>query len=214
MLYLFYWLLKFFGPQGWWPARTPFEVIVGAVLTQNTGWKNVERAIENLRSEGLLDPWGIRDLPLKELEELIMPAGFFRVKSERLKNLVDFLCSRYRGDIGKMRLNPGWLLREELLSVNGIGEETADSILLYALEKPFFVIDSYTRRILARSGIITGMERYTHIQSIFMNSLPADVELFKEFHALLVTLGKGYCKAGTPLCMDCPVRLRRGDGED
>ena len=213
MLPLFYLLLKHFGPQHWWPARGPFEVMVGAILTQNTAWKNVERAIANLREAEVLDPLALASLSLGSLEELIRPAGFFRVKAARLKALVDFVVEHYGGRVEAMASEPGWYLRERLLSIHGVGEETADSILLYALEKPFFVVDAYTRRILSRQGLISGKESYGEIQAFFMDQLPGDVDLFKEFHALLVELGKNYCKARNPLCGQCPLNLEVNLGQ-
>ncbi len=207
MLHLFYLLLKHFGPQHWWPARTPFEVMVGAVLTQNTAWRNVERAIANLEEAGALNPQVLALLPVETLEKLIRPAGFFRVKAARLKSLVTLIIENYQGDVGLMAREPGWILRKKLLSVHGVGEETADSILLYAFDKPFFVVDAYTKRILTRQGVIKGRESYGEIQRLFMENLPADVELFKEYHALLVKLGKVYCRAKNPLCHECPLHL-------
>ena len=207
MLHLFYLLLKHFGPQHWWPAQSPFEVMVGAILTQNTAWKNVEQAIANLREAGVLDPGALFSVSSQVLEELIRPAGFYRVKAARLRSLVGYILDRYGGEVELMAREPGWLLRKEILSVHGIGEETADSILLYALDKPFFVVDTYTRRILTRQGVIKGREPYSEIQRLFMESLPADVELYKEYHALLVELGKRYCKTRGPLCLECPLCL-------
>ncbi len=207
MLHLFYLLLKHFGPQHWWPAQSPFEVMVGAILTQNTAWKNVEQAIANLREAGVLDPRALFSVSSQVLEELIRPAGFYRVKAARLRSLVGYILDRYGGEVELMAREPGWLLRKEILSVHGIGEETADSILLYALDKPFFVVDTYTRRILTRQGVIKGREPYSEIQRLFMESLPADVELYKEYHALLVELGKRYCKTRGPLCLECPLCL-------
>ena len=207
MLHLFYLLLKHFGPQHWWPAQSPFEVMVGAVLTQNTAWKNVEQAIANLSEAGVLDPRALFSVSSQVLEELIRPAGFYRVKAARLRSLVEYILDRYGGRVELMAREPGWLLRKELLSIHGIGEETADSILLYALDKPFFVVDTYTRRILTRQGVIKGREPYSEIQRLFMESLPADVELYKEYHALLVELGKRYCKTRGPLCLECPLCL-------
>ncbi len=212
MLHLFYILLKRFGPQHWWPAKTTFEVMVGAVLTQNTAWRNVERAIHNLERAGVLNPQSLDHLEEVELETLIRPAGFFRVKTVRLKSLVRYLCERYGGKVEAMLDRPGWILRDELLAIHGVGEETADSILLYALGRPYFVVDAYTRRILYRMGIIGDKASYGRIQRLFMDNLPGDVELFKEFHALLVELGKQYCHAKTPLCCDCPLVLEGGGG--
>lgn len=210
MLYLFYILLKRFGPQNWWPARTPFEVMVGAILTQNTAWKNVEKAVHNLERAGALDPQSLAHLKDDQLEKLVRPAGFFRVKAVRLKSLAEYLCNGYGGRVEAMLEKPGWVLREELLTIQGIGEETADSILLYALGKPYFVVDAYTRRILSRMGIISDKEAYGRVQRLFVDGLPGDVELFGEFHALLVELGKRHCRASVPLCRDCPVALDGG----
>ena len=205
MLYLFYRLLSHFGPQHWWPAKTPFEVMVGAILTQNTSWNNVEKAIKRLDEAGALDPQVVSSMDITQLERLIKPSGFFRVKAARLKALVEYIMVEFHGDVEAMGLSPGWELRRDLLSIHGIGEETADSILLYALEKPFFVVDAYTKRILKRCGLIRGSESYGDIQRLFMDALPGDVELFKEYHALLVELGKGYCKSRNPRCEECPL---------
>lgn len=197
-------LLKFFGEQGWWPADTPFEVMVGAVLTQNTAWRNVERAIENLKEEEVLTPLGLRGIDEARLAELIRPAGYYNVKAKRLKSLMGFLDGGYGGDLMKLFSEPLSILREKILSVKGIGPETADSILLYAGEKPIFVIDAYTRRILSRHNMITNGASYGDIQGLFMQSLPQDVRLYKEYHALFVQLAKTFCKA-KPHCAGCPL---------
>ena len=197
-------LLSFFGEQGWWPAETPFEVIVGAVLTQNTAWRNVERAIANLKEEGVLTPQGLMKLNEARLAVFIRPAGYYNVKARRLKHLMNFLEREYEGDLKRMFAEPLSSLREKLLAVNGIGPETADSILLYAGERPIFVVDAYTKRILTRHGMITNGASYGDIQDVFMRSLPEDVVLYKEYHALLVRLAKTYCKT-KPLCTGCPV---------
>lgn len=207
MLYLFYRLLNHFGPQHWWPAKTPFEVMVGAILTQNTAWSNVERAIRHLEEAGALDPKVIFSLDVFQLEKLVRPSGFFRVKAARLKALVWHIMEEFQGDVEAMGLRPGWELRGDLLTLHGVGEETADSILLYALGKPFFVVDAYTKRILKRCGLIGGLESYGEVQRLFMDALPGDVELFREYHALLVALGKGYCKTRDPRCEGCPVAV-------
>jgi endonuclease-3 related protein len=197
-------LLTFFGEQGWWPAETPFEVIVGAVLTQNTAWRNVERAIENLKEEGVLTPQGLMNLDEARLAVFIRPAGYYNVKARRLKHLMNFLEREYGGDLKLMFDEPLSSLRERLLAVKGIGPETADSILLYAGEKPIFVVDAYTKRILSRHGMITNGASYEDVQDLFMHSLPSDVALYKEYHALLVRLAKTFCKT-KPLCTGCPV---------
>jgi endonuclease-3 related protein len=197
-------LLSFFGEQGWWPAETPFEVMVGAVLTQNTAWRNVERAIENLKAAGVLTPQGLIGIDEARLARLIRPAGYYNVKARRLKHLMNFLSDEYGGDLEQMFCEPLSSVRGRLLAVKGIGPETADSILLYAGEKPIFVVDAYTRRVLLRHGMITDGASYGDIQDLFMQSLPQDVALYKEYHALLVQLAKTFCKT-KPLCAGCPV---------
>jgi endonuclease-3 related protein len=204
LLSIYHTLLSFFGEQGWWPADTPFEVMVGAVLTQNTAWRNVERAIENLKKEGVLTPLGLKGIDEARLAELIRPAGYYNVKAKRLKSLIKFLDGGYGGDLMKMFSEPLSSLREEILTIKGIGPETADSILLYAGEKPIFVVDAYTRRILSRHGMITDGTSYGDIQSLFMRSLPQDVSLYKEYHALFVQLAKTFCKT-KPHCAECPL---------
>jgi endonuclease-3 related protein len=198
-------LLKTFGPQSWWPGDTPFEIMVGAVLTQNTSWQNVVRAIKNLREADLLEAHALYNVPLEELEELIRPAGYFHVKALRLRNLLKFLIDRYDGSLEKMFSTPLPDLRAELLAVNGIGPETADSILLYAGNLPTFVVDAYTHRILARHGWIDFEADYHQIQDYLLSSLPQDAQLYNEFHALLVHLGKNFCKKTGPKCRECPL---------
>jgi endonuclease-3 related protein len=186
-------LLKELGPKNWWPADTPFEVIVGAVLTQQTKWENVEKAIRNLKERGLIDAEPLSRVDIEELEELIRCTGFFRQKAKRLKNISTFFHE-----------NPGIFekptgeLREVMLSLNGVGEETADSIVLYAADKPKFVIDAYTKRMCKCMGIDGN---YRELQSIFEGSLPVDVPLYKEFHALIVEYGKRFC--GKKRCAEC-----------
>lgn len=184
-------LLGHFGPQAWWPADSPFEVMVGAILTQNTNWKNVEKAIANLKRKKLLRPVSILEIANSKLEKLIRPAGFFRQKAKRLKGFI----REYRR---KSEMN-----REELLRIKGIGPETADSILLYAFEKPTFVVDAYTRRIGQRVGLFK-FDDYHEIKDYFEKNLPKDREMYKEYHALLVELAKNYCKT-KPACKKCPV---------
>jgi endonuclease-3 related protein len=198
-------LLKTLGPQHWWPGDTPFEIIVGAVLTQNTNWQNVVKAIRNLREADLLDPHALYNVPPEELEELIRPAGYFRVKARRLRSLLEFLIVRYDGSLEKMFRAGLPELREELLAVNGIGPETADSILLYAGDLPTFVVDAYTHRVLARHGWIGFEADYHQIQDYLLASLPQEVQLYNEFHALIVHLGKHYCKKTGPKCRECPL---------
>lgn len=200
-------LFDHFGPQGWWPGQTPFEVMVGAVLTQNTNWSNVSRAIDNLRADDLLSPERLADLPPETLAEKIRPSGYYNLKARRLKNLLTMIRREEpAGDLDRFFSQDTGLLREKLLSVKGIGPETADSILLYAAGKPLFVIDAYTYRILTRHGLISEETDYEAMQSLFMDSLPLDADLFNEYHALLVRLGKEFCKKSNPRCSACPLR--------
>jgi endonuclease-3 related protein len=178
--------------------------LVGAILTQNTAWRNVERAIENLKEEGVLTPLGLRGIDESRLAEFIRPAGYYNVKTKRLKSLMEFLYGEYGGDLMRMFSEPLSRLRGKLLAVKGIGPETADSILLYAGGKPIFVIDAYTRRILLRHDMITDGASYGDIQDLLMRSLPQDVPLYKEYHALFVQLAKTFCKT-KPLCAGCPL---------
>ncbi|OAQ19826.1 endonuclease III domain-containing protein [Thermosulfurimonas dismutans] len=199
-----------FGPQHWWPAESPFEVCVGAILTQNTNWRNVERAIENLKTRGFLSPEALHRLSVEELAGLIRPAGYFRIKAQRLKAFVDFLVSRYEGELSALAEKETDEIRKELLSIKGIGPETADSILLYALERPVFVVDAYTKRILLRHGLTTEEAGYDELQELFMKSLPRDTQLYNEYHALLVACGKHYCLSRKPRCSSseknsCPL---------
>jgi endonuclease III related protein len=198
-------LLDAFGPQHWWPGESPFEVIVGAVLTQNTSWQNVERAIHNLREADLLDPQALYAVPVEELEELIRPAGYFRVKARRLRSLLAFVVDRYDGSLDAMFAVGLPDLRHELLAVNGIGPETADSILLYAGELPTFVVDAYTHRVFCRHGWIDFDADYHQIQDYVQGEIPQEVPLYNEFHALLVRLGKDYCRKTKPKCTECPL---------
>ncbi len=197
-------LLDAYGPQHWWPGDSPLEIIVGAILTQNTSWKNVERAIHNLREEGLMSVDALWRVSPEELAELIRPAGYYRLKARRLRNLLEFLHERYDGSIEAMAATDLQTLRTELLSVNGIGPETADSILLYALSRPTFVVDTYTHRVLARHGWIGYDADYHTIKEHFEGELESDVQLFNEFHALLVRVGNQHCRK-TPKCETCPL---------
>jgi endonuclease-3 related protein len=197
-------LLAAFGPQNWWPGDTPFEVLVGAVLVQNTSWKNVERAIRNLKEEDLLEPHALYQVSADELEELIRPAGYYRIKARRLRNLLGLVVERYGGSLEAMFASDGDELREALLGVNGVGPETADSILLYAGGLPSFVIDTYTHRVLARHGWIGFEAGYYDLKEHFESGLPRDVPLYNEYHALLVRLGHLHCRK-TPKCEGCPL---------
>jgi endonuclease-3 related protein len=199
-------LFDAFGPQHWWPGETPFEVIVGAVLTQNTNWQNVERAMANLRDADVLDPRALSHVPVEELEELIRPAGYFRVKAKRLRSLLEFIMDRYNGDLDVMFQTSLSDLRCQLLEVNGIGPETADSILLYAGELPTFVVDAYTFRVFCRHGWIGFDADYHQLQDYIQGALPQEVPLYNEYHALLVRLGKDFCRKSKPKCDLCPLR--------
>ena len=197
-------LFKRFGHQRWWPGRTKFEIIVGAILTQNTNWGNVEKAIVNLRRAGALNVKAIHQVSDKKLARLIKPSGYFNVKAKRLKNLVRFIVREYQGNLMRMQKEPLSKLRQELLSVNGIGPETADSILLYALDKPSFVVDAYTKRFLRRHNLIKDGADYHEVQKLFMEHLPQDRKQFNEYHALMVRLGKDFCRTKAS-CEACPL---------
>ena len=197
-------LLARFAPQQWWPGDSPFEVMLGAVLVQNTSWKNVELAIANLREAGVLDPHRLDKLPQVELEELIRPAGYWRVKARRLRNLLTWFVGRHGGSLAALEAISDDVLREELLAIHGIGPETADSILLYALGRCTFVVDAYTARVFARHGWIDAEADYHQIQDYFQSGLDGDAGTFNEYHALLVRLGKDYCRK-TPKCEGCPL---------
>ncbi len=199
-------LYTYFGPQYWWPAETAFEVIVGAILTQNTSWLNVEKAINNLKKYKLLNPNKLYRLPQARLSKIIRPAGYYNIKAKRLKEFLNFLFDNYKGNLKRMALQDTFTLRVQLLSVNGIGPETADSILLYALNKPVFVIDSYTRRILSRHSLIKGDASYEQAQNAFMDKFKPDEKLFNEYHALLVKLAKEFCLKNKPKCEICPIK--------
>lgn len=197
-------LLEAFGPQHWWPGETPFEVAVGAILTQNTNWSNVEKAVSNLKAAGALNPPALRRMRRDRLALLIKPAGYFNIKTKRLKAFVDFLCKGFRGSMSRMAREDAGELRKRLLEVHGIGPETADSILLYALKKPVFVVDAYTKRILSRHRIVDSRASYETLQDLFHRMLPPDEAVYNEFHALIVRLGKEYCRP-RPLCSGCPL---------
>ncbi|MCL4524612.1 MAG: endonuclease III domain-containing protein [Acidobacteria bacterium] len=199
-------LFRALGPQNWWPARTPFEVIVGAILTQNTAWTNVEKAIVNLRSERLLSPAALERVPQRKLARLIRSSGYFRQKAKKLKAFVRFLRAEFGGSLARMFRTPTAELREKLLAVHGIGPETADSILLYAGKHPVFVVDAYTKRILARHGLLSEKTGYEETRALFERTLPRDVQLYNEFHGLIVMTGKHWCKTKQPLCESCPLQ--------
>ena len=199
-------LLAFFGPQGWWPGDTPLEILVGAVLTQNTNWINVSKAIANLRHDNLLALDTLTGLPPVVLAEKIRPSGYYNLKAERLQNLLRHISARAGSVEAFFNTGETAAIREELLSIRGIGPETADSILLYAGGKPVFVVDAYTHRILNRHGLIGDEAEYHELQALFMDHLPEEADLFNEYHALLVRTGKEFCKKSTPRCDDCPLK--------
>ena len=219
-------LLRRFGPQRWWPAcaagaatasarrrpaASPFEVMVGAILTQNTAWINVEKAIRNLKEAGLLDPKRILKIDRSKLARVIRPSGTFNIKSGRLKDFARWFIERFDGDIERIRREPTARLRGELLAVKGIGPETADSILLYALDHRSFVVDAYTHRVLKRHAIVGEKADDESIKALFESKLPRDRKLYNEFHALIVAVGKEYCRP-VPRCDTCPLKplLPRG----
>ncbi len=197
-------LLHHFGPRNWWPADNAFEMIVGAVLTQNTAWKNVEKAIKNLKAYGPVTPENLKGLSEAALREAIRPAGYYNQKTKRLKNVLEVLFDQYEGCLEHFFALPTETLRERLLAISGIGPETADSILLYGASRPIFVIDTYTVRILSRHGLMEEEVSYFEAQERIMDNLPADEVLFNEFHALFVALGKDYCRP-RPRCEGCPL---------
>jgi len=198
-------LYFYFGPQHWWPADSPFEVMVGAILTQNTNWGNVEKAVGNLKRNKLLSPQALYKLSPKRLASFIRPSGYYNIKAGRLKEFAAFLFRVYKGSIKKISKIDTLALRIQLLSVKGVGPETADSILLYGLNKPVFVVDAYTKRVLLRHRIIRADSSYEEVQNLFMQNIKNDVKLFNEYHALLVRLGKDFCLKSKPKCGICPL---------
>ena len=195
-------LFTTYGPQHWWPAEEPFEVMVGAILTQSAAWLNVEKAIANLKAAGALSPQALRQLSLPEMATLIHPCGYYNTKARKLRSLAHWLGECCQDDLDRLFHHSAEWLREQLLSVYGIGEETADSIILYAADKAVFVIDAYTRRIIDRIGLAPDNHSYAAYQALFRDNLPADARLFNEYHALLVCLGKSVCR-NRPLCPPC-----------
>jgi endonuclease-3 related protein len=198
-------LYRSFGPQGWWPGRTRFEIIVGAILTQNTNWSNVEKAIKRLKKGRLVNPGRMHGLSIRELAGYIRPAGYFNIKAKRIKAFLNHLFDNYGGSLDGFLRRRTQSLRHELLTINGIGPETADSILLYAADRPVFVVDAYTKRVLVRHGLAGKNSRYDDMQRLFMENLTHDATLFNEYHALLVRVGKDFCKRKNPLCKVCPL---------
>jgi endonuclease-3 related protein len=194
-----------YGPQHWWPADTPFEVIVGAILTQSSAWGNVEKAVSNLKQARVMTPASLRKLPLSKLAKLVYPSGYYNAKALKLKSFVEHLEEAHEDSLEKLFSLDILRLRSELLNIHGIGPETADSIILYAAHKPIFVIDAYARRILTRLGLSPSRDNYPAFQTLFMDNLPADEKLFNEYHALLVRHGKEVCKR-VPFCDKCCLK--------
>ncbi len=199
-------LYKAFGPQHWWPAESPFEVIMGAILTQNTAWVNVEKALTNLKEAKIFNPQSLYQTDLETLSLLIRPAGYYNQKARKINNFLHFFFSSYRGELSCMWQESLKILRDKMLKVRGIGEETADSILLYAGGKPIFVVDAYTMRVVKRHQLVEEKAYYGEVQQLFMRNLPRITELYNEYHALLVRIGKEFCGKREPLCQLCPLR--------
>lgn len=193
-----------FGPQNWWPGETRLEIIVGAILTQNTNWRNVEKAIANLKSAGRLDAEALHSANVRQIAELVRPAGYYNIKAGRLKSFVDWLFENHGGEIANLEGINTEQLRAEMLSIKGIGRETADSILLYAMDRPVFVVDAYTARITVRHGLIEPDADYEQLRQLFESNLPQDARLFNEYHALLVRTGKEFCRPKAR-CAGCPL---------
>jgi endonuclease-3 related protein len=193
-----------FGPQHWWPGDTAFEIIIGAILTQNTAWSNVEKAIGNLKKRGLLSSKKLSRTKPAKIAHLIKPSGYYNIKTRRLLNFLDYLNAEHEGKLNKLLKLKMPALRKRLLEINGIGPETADSILLYAADRPIFVVDAYTRRIFSRHHMIKKDASYDHIQRFFMSNLPRDIRLYNEYHALIVRTGKEFCRKN-PKCGACPL---------
>jgi len=201
---IYHLLFDRFGPQYWWPGQSQFEIITGAVLTQNTNWANVEKAITNLKSAGCLAPEKLHNMDARQLAELIRPAGYYNIKAKRLKNFLKWFFDNYDGLLTNLEQLGTDRLRTELLSIKGIGPETADSILLYAFDRQIFVVDAYTARVAARHGLIEPGTDYEQLQELFGSNLPADTKLFNEYHALLVKAGKDFCRPKAR-CRGCPL---------
>ncbi|MBU1140183.1 MAG: endonuclease III domain-containing protein [Proteobacteria bacterium] len=199
-------LYAHFGPQGWWPGETALEMVIGAVLTQNTNWVNVEKAISNLKQAGLLTFPLLRTLSLESLAEYIRPSGYYNIKARRLKNLLQMIEERYQGELELLFADSLENSRTNLLTVKGIGPETADSILLYGAGQPVFVIDTYTHRVFSRHQLVPEESDYHSLQEEFLGSLPEDVSLFSEYHALIVAVAKEFCKKKKPRCKECPLQ--------
>ncbi|MFH1868030.1 MAG: endonuclease III domain-containing protein [Candidatus Omnitrophota bacterium] len=213
LIYIYNILYENYGPRRWWPADTPLEVAVGAILTQNTNWVNVEKAIKNLKVKKVLRASTLNKLDQKTLAKLIRPSGYYNIKAKRLKSFISYLFNNYSGSMANLGKRPLRKLRDELLGIKGIGPETADSIILYAAGKPIFVVDSYTRRMMSCLGVIDAGSSYEKMQSVFMSNLPRSTKLFNEYHALIVEHSKRVCRA-KPLCADCFLSPRKSKRQD
>ena len=205
LLKIYHSLYNYFGPLNWWPGDTPFEIMVGAILTQNTSWSNAEKAINNLKKQNLLEPRKLYRINQEELAQLVKPSGYYNIKAKRLKNFVNLFVNDFEGSTEKMFSGDVRELRRKLLKVNGIGPETADSKLMYAGKKAFIVVDAYTKRIFSRHKLISKDSTYYQIQEFFIKNIDRDVELFNEFHAQIVILGKTICTSKNPDCTTCPI---------
>ncbi len=199
-------LARYYGPSGWWPGQTPLEIIVGAVLTQNTAWKNVEKALANLKEAGILDINALYNISHEKLASLIRPSGYYNIKANRLKNLISMIMDTSGDNLDDFLNEDTNTLRERLLFVRGIGKETADSICCYGAEKLVFVVDAYTKRILKRHSVIESTWDYDQIQGLFESRLPSSVQVYKDLHAYMVFMGKEFCKASSPKCDACPLK--------
>ena len=192
----------------WWPKDRPFEVVIGAILTQQSTWTNVEKALRNLKEANVLTPNDIAELPLEDLKQIIKPSGFFNQKAERLREISEYLLVAYGGDLKLLFTKDKKILREELLELKGIGEETADSIILYAAEKTEFVVDAYTKRIYSRLKIVEENISYEDLKKYIINEIPEKLLVYQEFHGLMVLLGKNICKKKNPNCKECPLNSK------
>ena len=206
LLELYSRLFEAFGPRYWWPGDSGFEVAVGAILTQNTAWRNVTKAIKNLKDKGLLSPEALYQVPVEDLASVIRPAGYYNIKAQRLKHFMQFLFRESAGNLDRLLAEDLDTLRSKLLSINGIGPETADSILLYAGNKTTFVVDTYTKRILFRHSLIPEEASYDEVRNFFMDCLKPDAAMFNEYHALIVHLGHAFCLKKNPKCSGCPAK--------
>lgn len=212
LLQIYELLYQRYGPQYWWPGESRFEIIIGAILTQNTNWQNVEKAISNLKSANLMDEQKLHTLATEKLAELIRPAGYYNIKAVRIKNFLNWLFENHGGSLLSAEAMDTYLLRAALLGIKGIGPETADSIALYAFNKPVFVVDAYTARVMTRHRLIEPGAGYESLQELFMSALPQDCKLFNEYHALLVQVGKDHCRKAAR-CPGCPLEELPHDTE-